>query len=94
MRITLKLTGVLGFLTPFKDQEETYTDFIGNKVGDLVDHLLSKMEPNMKHMLLDEQGQLSPELLVLINERPLFDLNRLNQQLREGDFVELHFFAG
>ncbi len=93
MRVTLNLQGVLGFLSA-KRQEETYIDFMGDKVGDLVNHLLSKMGPDEKQMLLNEQGELSPELSVLLNGRPIYGPNRLNQKVREGDLIELDLSAG
>ncbi len=94
MKVTLNLQGVLGFLSAFKDQEGTYADFTGDTIGDVLNHILSKMKSTEKHMLVDEQGEPSPELLVFLNGNPLYDSNRMEQPLREGDVIELSVSSG
>ena len=94
LKIRLKLMGMLGFLSAFKDRKETYIDFIGDTVGDLLNHLLSRMDPNEKHMLLDEQGHISAELLIFLNGTLISTPNPSSQLLGENDFVEVARLSG
>ena len=94
MKIRLRLLGMLRFLSLFKDHEETEVDFSGDTVEDLVKHLVSKIESKEKPLFLDEQGEMSPELLIFLNEKPILASDRFSQALCEGDLLELALDSG
>ena len=56
LKIRLKLLGMLGIISAFRDKGETEVDFIGNTVGDLVSHLLSSVKLEERRLFLNEQG--------------------------------------
>ena len=94
MKIRLEWLGMLGFLSAFKDENETCVEFVGDTVEDLMNHLFSKIESKEKHMLLNEQGKISPELLIFLNGKPILSPNRFSQMLGENDLVELALDSG
>ena len=94
LKIRLRLLGMLRFLSLFKDQEETYVDYIGGTVEDLVKHIASKVESKEKPLLLNDHGEISPELLIFLNDKPVLGPNRFSQPLSEGDLVELALDSG
>ena len=89
LKIRLKLRSMFGFPSAFKGQKEIYIDFIRDTVGDRLNHLLSRIDPKEKQMLLDEQGYISAELLILLNGTLIPTPNPSSQPLGENDFVEL-----
>jgi hypothetical protein len=93
MKVRIKLLGMLGLFSVFKDKEN-HVDLNGSTLKDLLDHLFSKMKLKGRRIILNQQGEISPELLVFLNGKPLYDSNRLNQQLRKGDLIELAVFSG
>ena len=94
MRIRVKLLGMLEFTSVLKGEKESQADLKGSTLKDLLDDLFSKMTLKQRRIVLNDQGQISPELLVFLNGRPLYDANRLNQQLGEVDLIELGVFSG
>lgn len=93
MKVRVKLLGMLGLFSVFKGKEDQ-VDLNGSTLKDLLDHLFSKMKLKGRRIILNQQREITPELLVFLNGKPLYDSNRLNQQLREGDLVELAVFSG
>jgi hypothetical protein len=89
VRIRLKFLGMLGLLSAFRDRKETDIDFNGGTVGDLVHHLVSQIRSDEKQLLIDEQEEISPELLVFLNGNLLAGPSPFSQPLEEGDLVEL-----
>ena len=94
MKIRLKLLGMLMCISAFKDEKEIKVDFMGNTIGDLVNHLLSMIELEEERQLLNEQGEISPELLIFINGTFIPGRDRFSRPLGEGDLVELALACG
>ncbi len=72
-----------------KDKKEVQVDFSGCTVKDLLYHLSSKLDSKKKNLLLNDQGEFSQGVVVLINERIISGSNFLTQELRENDLIEL-----
>jgi len=89
LKIRLKLHGMLGFISSSKYGKDTEVDFMGNTVEDLVNHLLSRMKSEEKCLLLNEQGEILPDLLVFLNGKFIPAPDQLSHSLATSDLVEL-----
>ena len=89
MKVKVKLWGIQQFLPAFKDKEEVLVDFEGEIVKDLIHHLFSDIESEKKEPLFDSKGELSSQVVLLLNGKIVADTNRFNRRLRGGDFIEL-----
>jgi sulfur carrier protein ThiS len=94
MKVKVKLIGVSEPTPGFERSQEVPIDFPGNSLGGLVKHLLSGMDSDAREIFLNEQGGISPDLVVIVNGIAVTDSNRLNLRLKEGDLVELVFSPG
>jgi hypothetical protein len=94
MKVRIKFLGMAELLPEFEDKKEVQVNFVGNTVKDLLHHLSLGLGPKQKDIFLNNQGKISPMLLVCINgDYPLYS-DRLNATLRDNDFVELIFASG
>ncbi len=89
MKVRLNLLGVIRVISVCKDTGENEVNFSGITVGDLVKQLLPRMKPEEKQLFLNEQGELQPDLLVLVNGRFTGAADPFSQPLAEGDLIEL-----
>jgi sulfur carrier protein ThiS len=94
MKIRVKLWGIPTIDAPSKYENEIQLEFDGSTVKDLIQHLLSEIEPKNRNLVVDEKGKNSPGLIILINGKLVSDSNRYNKQLRGGDFIELVLAGG
>lgn len=75
MKVRVKFVGMPELLSVFKDQKEIQINFNGDTVGDLLHHLSSKIRPKRMDIFFNDQGEIFPDLLVLINGRLISDSN-------------------
>ena len=94
MKVRAKLWGIPTIDRPSKYENEIQLEFDGCTVKDLIQHLLSKIEPKNRNLVVDEKGKISPELAILINGKIVSESNRFNRQIRGGDFIELILAPG
>ena len=47
-----------------------------------------------QRVIRNEQGEMSPELLLFLNEKPILGSDRFSQALCEGDLLELALDSG
>ena len=94
MKVKIKLIGMPEPLPGFEDKKEVQVDFSGNTIKDLLHHLSLRIGPKQKEIFLNNQGEISPMLFVLINGNSVSYSDRLNARLRDDDFVELIFASG
>ncbi len=64
-------------------------EFPGQKVADLIDHLVREYGRAAREALLNEEGKLDPIIQILINEKQWVVHDELDVPLNEGDGVIL-----
>jgi sulfur carrier protein ThiS len=89
MKVKVKLVGVSEPPSGFERSKEVPVDFPRNSLGDLVKHLLSGMDSKGREIFLNEQGGISPDLVVIVNGIAVTDSNRFHLRLKEEDRIEL-----
>ena len=89
IKVKVKLIGVSEPTPGFERSQEVPIDFPGNSLGDLVKHLLSGMDSKGREIFLNEQGRISPDLVVIVNGIAVSDSSRFDLGLNEGDRIEL-----
>lgn len=94
MRVTIKFWQMPELVSVFKGEKENRVDFAGDTVEDLLHHLFLKIGSKKRGIFINEQGEISPYVFVLINGRYISGSNRLRQRLRENDVIELTLAAG
>jgi len=94
MKVRVKLWGIPTMLSLSKYENEIQLEFDGSTVKNLIQHLLSEIEPKNKNFVVDEKGEISSGLTILINGKIVSESNRYNKQLRGGDFIELILAGG
>jgi hypothetical protein len=94
MKVRTKLWGIPTIDRPSKYDNEIQLEFDGGTVKDFIQHLLSEIEPKDRNLVVEERGEVSSELTILINGKIVSGPNRYNRQLRGGEFVELILTSG
>ena len=94
MKVRIKFIGMPELLPGFEDKKEVQVDFAGNTGKDLLYHLSSKLEPKKKNFFLNDQGEFSLGVVVVINERIIPGSNLLTQKLHGNDLIELSLAPG
>jgi sulfur carrier protein ThiS len=94
MKVRAKLWGIPTIDRPPKYEKEIQLEFDGRTVKDLIQHLLSEIEPKSRNFVVDEKGEISSELAILINGKIVSESNRYNKPLTGGDFIELVLAPG
>ena len=89
MKVTVKLVGTSEFPPSFQGQKEAQVNIPGNSVKDLIHHLASGAGSKMSGIFLDEKGDVSLDLMIIVGGIAVTDSNRVNLRLKEGDLVEL-----
>jgi hypothetical protein len=89
MKVKVKLVGTSELPPSFQGQKETQVNFLGSSVKDLIHHLASGAGSQVSGIFLDEKGDVSSDLMIIVGGIALTDSNRLNLRLKEGDLVEL-----
>jgi hypothetical protein len=89
MEIKVKLVGTSELPPSFQGQKEAPVKFPGDSVKDLIHHLASGAGSKMSGVFLDEKGDVSSDLMIIVGGIAVTDSNRLNLRLKEGDVVEL-----
>ena len=89
MKVKVKLAGTSELPPSFQGQKEAQVDFPGISVKDLIHHLTSGAGSQMSGIFLDEKGDVSSDLTIIVGGIAVTDSNRLNFRLKEGDLVEL-----
>jgi sulfur carrier protein ThiS len=73
----------------FKGQEEVPVDFSGNSVKDLIQQILSTMDPENRKIFLSGRDEIPLDLAIIVNGFIISESSRFNFRLKEGDLVEL-----
>ena len=89
MKVRVKFFGMPESLAIFENGREFQVDFPADTLKDLLNYLLSKIGHEEKNIFLNDQGDISSELWILINGRLITDSNRLRQRLHENDLIEI-----
>ncbi len=89
MEIKVKLVGTSELPPSFQGQKEAPVKFPGDSVKDLIHHLASGAGPKMSGIFLNEKGDVSSDLMIIVGGIAVTDSNRLNLRLKKGDLVEL-----
>jgi hypothetical protein len=89
MKVRVKLAGTSELPPSFQGQKEAQMNFPGNSVKDLIHHLASGAGSQMTGIFLDEKGDVSLDLMIIVGGIAVTDSNRVNLRLKEGDLVEL-----
>jgi hypothetical protein len=76
MKVRTKLWGIPTIDQPSKCENEVQLEFDGCTVKDLLQHLLLKIEPKNRTFVVDEKGEISSELSILINGKIVSESNR------------------
>jgi len=94
MKVKVKLWGMSEIIPAFEGKEEVQVDFQGDRVKDLIFQLFLNIYPKQKGIILDDQGNISSQVDIVINGRIVSESNRFNRRLRGGDFIELILAPG
>ncbi len=78
------------FIPPaFMGREEVPVDFSGNSVKDLIQQILSTMDPENRKVFHSGRDEIPLDLAIIVNGFIIPDANRFNFRLKEGDLVEM-----
>ena len=88
MRVKVQLMA-LPALAKAMGGKKMEVDFPGERVADLIDHLVSEYGRAATAALLDGEGNLDPIIQILINEKEWVVHDELDVALKEGDSVIL-----
>ena len=89
MRVRVRLAGTSEFPPSFQGNKEAEVDFTGTSVKDLVHHLSSGASSALSEVFLDQNGDVSADLMIVVQGIAVTDSNRANLRLKEGDLVDL-----
>jgi sulfur carrier protein ThiS len=89
MKVRVRLVGTSELPPSFQGQKEAQVSFPGSSVKDLIHHLASGAGSEMSGIFLDEKGDVSSDLVIIVGGIAVTDSNRANLRLKEGDLVEL-----
>jgi len=89
MKVRVRLVGTSELPPSFQGQKEAQVNFPGNSVKDLIHHLAAGAGSQMSGIFLDEKGDVSLDLMIIVGGIAVTDSNRVNLRFKEGDLVEL-----
>ncbi len=84
-----KITGISKAIQGFDGQKETSVDFPGNSLGDFIRQISSGMDAKTRELFLLEPGEISPDLVTIVNGIAVSGSDRFHLRLTEGDRIEL-----
>jgi len=87
MKVRVKFFGMPEPLSIFENGKEFQVNFTGDTFKDLLETLLLKTGHEKKNIFFNDRGDISSELLTLINGKLITDSNR--QRLHENDLIEI-----
>ena len=90
MKIRVQWSGIPG-LSVFKGESQGQLDLVGSTLRDLFSQLF--LNTKEKRLVLNEQGEISPEVLIFLNGTLLNNSARWSHRLSEGDLVELAVYS-
>jgi len=94
MKVKVKFLGVPQLLSDFEGKKEVEVQFSGDTLKDLFHQLFINIGPKKRNIFFNKQGEISPDLLILINGIYISGSNRLNEKVRENDLIQLALFSG
>jgi len=94
MKVTVKFSALPELVSIFEWKKEAQVDLTGDAVKDLLHHLFLKIRPKKGSIFINDRGEISPQVSVLINGRYIFGSNPLSQKLKENDVIELILAPG
>ncbi len=97
MKVRVRLWGILEFLPWFKGEKEMQVDVEGTTLKGLLGQLFRNINEASRGTvfnILDGHGDISPNLSITINGKSVSDSDSLNQELREGDYIQLFATSG
>jgi hypothetical protein len=89
MKVRVSLVGTSELPPSFQGQKEAQVSFLGSSVRDLIHHLASGAGLEMSGIFLDEKGDVTSDLMIIVGGIAVTGSNRLNLLLKEGDLIEL-----
>ena len=89
MRVRGKIAGISKAIQGFDGQKETSVDFPGSSLGDFILHISWRMDNKTRELFLLESGEISPDLVTIVNGIAVSGSNRFHLRLKEGDRIEL-----
>jgi hypothetical protein len=94
LKVRTKFLGMPESLSIFENGKEFQVDFTGDTLKDFFNYILSKTGHGKKNILFDDQGEISLDILTLINGRHTGFTNREKQRLHEDDLIEIWYERG
>ncbi len=94
MKVQVKLIGVPTSDLSLERCQEIPVDFQGHTLGELSQHLKKEMDSEAKAIYLDKHGEVKFEALISVNGILIWDRDRINLRLKEGDRIELFLPPG
>jgi molybdopterin converting factor small subunit len=88
MEVKVKIIGVSKDLPGFERQKEAPVGFSGNSVKDLIQQILSTMDPENRKIFLSGRDEIPLDLAIIVNGLIISDSSRFNLRLKDGDLVE------
>ena len=89
MKVRVRLVGTSELPPSFQGQKEAQVSFPGSSVKDLIHHLASGVGSEMSGIFLDEKGEVTSDLMIIVGGIAVTGSNRLNLFLKEDDLVDL-----
>ncbi len=80
---------VRAYMPGLEGRGEVQVEFKGHELKDLIFQFFSGIDPGKKKMIFDDKGEISSDLVIILNGRIVCGSNRFNSHLKGGDFVEL-----
>ena len=90
----VKLLDMPKLFSSLESDQEMQIEFKGHTVRDLLHHLSMDLDPKRKALLMNSQGEVSPELSIFIDGKSVSESNEIDQDLHEGNIVELVLAGG
>jgi len=97
MKVRVRLLGILELLPLFEGKKDIQVDVEGTILKDLLHQLFRNINETSKGTvfnILDGHGDISPNLSITINGRAVSDSDSLNQEIGEGDYIQLFATSG
>jgi len=89
MKVRLNVSGISLLYSVLGKRKEIDVEFSGVTLRDLVKTLEQRFGPTMRKAILDENGDIDREIMVLYNNESYLSENRMSRPLQEGDVVSL-----
>ena len=89
MKVRLNISGISLLYKVLGKRKEIDVEFPGVTLRDLAKTLEQRFGPPMRKAILDENGDIDMEIMVLYNNQSYLSENRMSTPLQEGDIIAL-----